>query len=130
MAFLLATILVTTPALADPADEVGPPTPSLVRLPDCGTDEARERGECRCPSGTVTCLDRAESVGVVLLKRKADRCEVDLDRCQTKSVEPVEYVGWDPWTTTGVVVGIVILVGTLAFGGGYLMARAEQAGKL
>lgn len=127
-------VLATLPAAADPVDEVGPVAPSVVRLPECGTVEAEGREDCKpvmCPPGTVTCLDRQESEGVVLLRQDRDRCVDALDQCRADAVLEMEVeTGWDPWTVVGVTVGIVVSVGALALAGGYLLAKAEEAGRI
>lgn len=114
MLCVVLCLTTATPSLADP-----------VELPLCGTDEASDRGECRCPVGTVTCLDRVESVRAVVMRHELDVCTGDLAACRALAAKPPpERVdGWDPWTTVAVTTGIVLTVGALAFGGGYLLAR-------
>lgn len=124
MLCMMLCVLVAGSAIADPVMVTmdGPQPPSVVRLPGCGTVEAEGQDECRCPAGTVTCLDRDESEQVVVNRSALDQCMIDLAGCRAEAVQPVAH-GWDPWVVVGVTVAITITVGAMAFGGGYLVAR-------
>ncbi len=93
---------------------------SVVRLSKCADGAVGEECVCRGPGW---CLDRWQVERSLMIVRSEQECRRGLAECRDKrvAVVPVER-GWNKVVVVLVVVGIVLVVASAAYGAGYLTA--------